>query len=209
MTRLKHHQVRLIGWVRNPSSYKPNALESLVPEQNSRADRYPEGGINLLYGQRLARESLRAAVQAASAKNDVLVPVDIKLSATRPAHANHWFDTWENKTIADLRRLSPSSEAILIRLWKKYLAEDGFTERDIRKFGWSRKQFIEHAPHYIDRLQEEEQFSGVDTFVWQTRESGVGVVRATLYNPGAIISIKIPSTVPIRVQVPGFELEAA
>lgn len=212
---IKYFQLQLDSWLINPKA-SGNVLTSVKPEGGSDI-RYPEGGLVTCYGKRFASESLVEASREARKRGERLVPVTIMMAAWRPESSNHWFDTWEDKTVFDLRRIKTDDprgevkhpEQHIWQLWYKYLLSDGYTkeqvvemirnpEIDLR----NQLNYIARFPQYIDRLHKEPEFSHVDVFIWGGYEQGKKIARAVIYNVKNIISVRAVSTEPVEVQLP-------
>ncbi len=205
MARKRHFQVQLETFIINPSSGK-NIIESVKPVSSSDVQ-YPKDGLNLFYGKRFASEALSFAAREARSNGDLLVPVIITMSAWRPESANHWFDTWEDKTVFDMRRIKDKThESKIQSLWLKYMGEDGMTPEAIRSADcWRHLQYIERYPQYIDRLRKEKEFRHIDVFIWGSQENGKQIARATVYNTKNVVSIRPVSAEPLQVEMPrGF-----
>lgn len=193
------HEIELTGIVINPLVNKWFCLESVKSEGNVR---YPREGLTLLCGRRFSNASFSRLSGEASMRGDRLVAVKVTLQAVRPATSPHWFDTYEGKSVVDLHRLRPDVESELVKLWRKYMREDGYSEMMIREVPWERSQFIALYPHYLDRLKDEREFRNVDAFIWRTWEKGRVVARATLYRSRNVIGIKPICVESIRVALP-------
>lgn len=195
MQQQKVYTVTFDTFLLDPKPGVENVIESIQPPADSDI-KYPSEGLNVLYGRRYAAESMTQFARQAKAQGKTMVPVSIRMTAWRTRDSSHWFDTYEGKTVFDMRRLAEDVSHILFALWKKYLTEDlkaeGYTGeslrkrleqiiRDEEKWGHQRN-YLDARPHYIDRLRKEPGFENVDAFIWMLTEQGKQVVRATLYN---------------------------
>lgn len=193
------HEIELTAVVSNPETDGEYFLESVNPMGGIR---YPVAGLTLLYGRRFSKESFSRLSREARVKGDRLVAVKVMLQAERPESSPHWFDSFEGKSVFDLHRLRSDAESVLVRLWRQYMREDGYSEEQIRAVAWEQSKFISEYPEYIDRLKDEAQFSGIDAFIWRAREDGRVVARATLYRTDNVIDIKPVCVESIKVIMP-------
>ena len=208
--RKKHFQLQLESYVLDPTT-GVNEIESLEPEEGSDVI-YPSGGINMLYGKRFATEALSKAARKARDEGQILIPVVLTLSAWRPLTDKHWFDTWENKTVFDLRRIKhgPEHEGKIRALWKKYMEADGFSKAEIANMDvWKHTEYVEKFPQYIDELHKDPEFRHVDAFIWGSKEDGKAITRATLYNTKNVVGIRALTAESIEVALPRDLKEAA
>ena len=199
----KSFQLQLESYIINPEK-GVNVLHSLQAPEDSGVS-YPHEGLNVLYGKRYAAETLAEVARKTRAEGRLLIPVVMNFFASRPSDSKHWFDTWEGKTVFDMRRIKDGVEfeGKIAQLWRKYLREDGFSDEDIGDMGcWSRLQYIERFPQYIDRLHKESEFKDIEIFIWATREGGKQVTRATIYSTKNLIGARAVTAEPISVELP-------
>lgn len=212
MISSKPHTIIFETYLIDPKPGEVNIIQSLQPPPDTDIQ-YPGEGLNVLYGVRFASEALTSISREVQASGKKMVPVKIRMTATRPKNASHWFDTYVGKSVFDMRRLNESVKEQLREIWKKYLSND------LKEKGWeedileSRLQdmvggyilksmnFIELRPYYVDRLRKEPGFENIDAFIWPTVVDGKKTVRATIYNAKNISMVSAMRT-GLRVALP-------
>lgn len=184
--------LKFTGILKNPETEILNTLTSLEAPPHSNL-RFPTLGFNVFYGkstlqdfQEMIRDEESEALKS-NVKPDSIELVELSCIGTRHQEDAHWFDTYQDKTIFDIRRLSTGSRSSSIHkrhnvkeellsffhdkakndFGHEYLVDHGCINKKTNEIN---NYILELFPQYIDNLYTETDWmKNIDAIIWSAR----------------------------------------
>lgn len=211
--------IRCTGLLHNPSPDKDNKIISITSPDEANTP-FPKTGLNLLYGKTTLDEFRDISEDLCRIHSDSapkLEMVEISCLGLRKSSDVHWFDSYQNKNVFDMRRLSaaPRPEIEGHKSIKDEILEF-FAERAINDYGIDEliksgcisnrtrevsAAILERYPMYIDDMRSEMKWmENIELLIWSAKVGGTfdtttktwtgpvrSLTRATLFNSKCVI----------------------
>ncbi len=174
----------------------------VMPEESIQAElvsldvlngpKLPTGGLNLMYGVRNTVVEMSQFNLAARRSGHQLCTYEVTFRVQRDSENALVLSDLPLVNYLHLQRLAQDTRDLVEQYWRKFLADDGYSKKQINTgINWRHMTFVASHPHYIDRLQETEEFKHIDLFVYPVTYSAGQTFRAALYNSKIVESIHV------------------
>jgi hypothetical protein len=163
-------------------------MSSIPVPPRVKAPFWPPKALTLFYGKAGA-SAMAAYNRTLAQKEEVGVPIDVVVECSTIFSSDLKLADLPDAGLVRANYMSSQVETLLIGYWRRWLIEEGHSERELSLQDWRSQAYIAARPDLISRLRETKEFGHIKAFSWVGSWGDIPAGYLSILTPTAIDKI--------------------